>query len=264
MNVSGKEPVGRGGTKTVAESVISFDEVSLGYGKRLVLQGLTFDIQKGECLGVIGPNGAGKTTLLRGVLGLVRPRAGCISAPGTLHYGYVMQRQFLDTLFPFTVADIVRMGRFGRKRAWGRLNRKDREQVEDALEITGLTDLRDALYRELSGGQRQRTLIARALAYEPDVLLLDEPTNDMDVKGENRIMGLVQEIQRRTGGTIVLVSHLLHVVLNYAERIMFLADGEAHLYSIEELVSNDLLSKIYGFPIRVGLSEGKRYLISGE
>ena len=127
-----------------------------------------------------------------------------------------------------------------------------------------LATLQDALYRELSGGQRQRTLIARALAYEPDVLLLDEPTNDMDVKGENRIMGLVQEIQQKTGSTIVLVSHLLHVVLNYAERIMFLADGKAHLYSIEELVSNDLLSRIYGFPIRVGLSGGKRYLISGE
>jgi len=264
VNVSGKGPVRRGGTKTVSESVIRFDEVSLGYGRRLVLQGLTFDVRKGECLGVIGPNGAGKTTLLRGVLGLIRPREGRISASRTLHYGYVMQRQFLDTLFPFTVADIVRMGRFGRKRAWGRLNRKDRQQVGDALEIAGLADLQDVLYRELSGGQRQRTLIARALAYEPDVLLLDEPTNDMDVKGANQIMGLVQEIQRKTGRTIVLVSHLLHVVLNYAERIMFLADGQANLYSIEELVSNDLLSGIYGFPIRVGLSEGKRYLISGE
>ena len=264
MNVCGKEPGRREGTKTVTDSVVSFEEVSLGDGRNLVLRGLTFDVQKGECLGVIGPNGAGKTTLLRGILGLIRPTAGCISAPGTLHYGYVMQRQFLDTLFPFTVADIVRMGRYGGKRAWGRLDRKDRQRVEEALEIAGLADLKDALYRELSGGQRQRTLIARALAFEPDVLLLDEPTNDMDVKGENRIMGLVREIQQKTEGTIVLVSHLLHVVLNYAERIMFLADGKARLYSVEELVSDDLLSRIYGFPIRIGQSEGKRYLVSGE
>jgi zinc/manganese transport system ATP-binding protein len=85
----------------------------------------------------------------------------------------------------------------------------------------------------------------------------------MDVKGENQIMGLVQEIQQKTGVTIVLVSHLLHVVLNYAERLMFLADGKAQLYSIDELVSGDLLTRIYGFPIRVGVSEGKRYLVSG-
>jgi ABC-type cobalamin/Fe3+-siderophores transport system ATPase subunit len=86
----------------------------------------------------------------------------------------------------------------------------------------------------------------------------------MDVKGENQIMGLVQEIQQKMGVTILLVSHLLHVVLNYAERIMFLADGKAQLYTLEALVSKDLLSKIYGFPIRVGVTEGKRYLISGE
>ena len=243
--------------------VVRFDDVSLGYGKDRVLQGLTFDVRQAEFLGIIGPNGAGKTTLLRGILGLINPMAGRISAPGSLRYGYVMQRQFLDTLFPFAVRDVVRMGRLGRKRAWSRLDHEDRQVVGEALEITGLAGVKDRLYRELSGGQKQRTLIARALASQPDILLLDEPTNDMDVKGENQIMGLVQEIQRQRGLTIVLVSHLLHVVLNYAERLMFLADGKGHLYSIDELVSEDLLSKIYGFPVRVGLSHGKRYLVSG-
>ena len=247
----------------MAESSVRFDDVTLGYGKRRVLQGLTFEVKEGEFLGVIGPNGAGKTTLLRGLLGLIRPKGGRISRTGTLRYGYVMQRQFLDTQFPFTVEDVVSMGRFGRKRAWSRLDQGDREEVGEALGITGLADLKDRLYRELSGGQKQRTLIARALASRPEVLVLDEPTNDMDVKGENRIMGLVQEIQQKTGVTIVLVSHLLHVVLNYAERLMFLSDGKAQVYSIDELVSGDLLSRIYGFPIRVGVSEGKRYLISG-
>ncbi len=253
----------RTGAELVAESVIHFDDVTLGYGRHPVLKGLTFDLKEGEYLGVIGPNGAGKTTLLRGILGLIRPKKGRISATGTLQYGYVMQRQFLDTQFPFTVENVVSMGRFGRKRAWSRLDPGDREGIGDALRITGLADLRDRLYRELSGGQKQRTLIARALASEPEVLVLDEPTNDMDAKGENQIMGLVQEIQQKTGVTIVLVSHLLHVVLNYAERLMFLADGKAELYSIDELVSGDVLTRIYGFPIRVGVSNGKRYLISG-
>ena len=101
----------------MAESVVRFEDVSLGYGRRTVLRGLTFDIQEGEFLGVIGPNGAGKTTLLRGVLGLLRPREGSVSSRSSLHFGYVMQRQFLDTLFPFTVEDVVCMGRLGRKRA---------------------------------------------------------------------------------------------------------------------------------------------------
>lgn len=251
------------GTSIMGQTIVRFQDVSLGYGRRLVLEGLTFEIRQGDFLGIIGPNGAGKTTLLRGILGLIEPRAGRISVTDKLQYGYVMQRHFLDTLFPFTVNDVVRMGRLGRKRSWERLDQEDRRQIEEALETSGLTDLRDQLCRELSGGQKQRTLIARALASQPDVLLLDEPTNDMDVKGENLVMGLVQDIQRKTGVTVVLVSHLLHVVLNYAERLLFLADRRASIHSIEELVSKDLLSQMYGFPIRVGESEGKRYLISG-
>jgi len=238
VDVSGKEPVGRGGTKTVAESVISFDEVSLGYGKRLVLQGLTFDIQKGECLGVIGPNGAGKTTLLRGVLGLVRPRAGSISAPGTLHYGYVMQRQFLDTLFPFTVADIVRMGRFGRKRAWARLNRKDREQVEDALEITGLTDLRDALYRELSGGQRQSVAIARAILFNARILIMDEPTAALGPQETEQVGELIHRL-KEDGIGIFLISHDIHDVFDLADRVAVMKNGQMVGYAKTKDVTKD-------------------------
>jgi len=246
------------------DTIVRFHEVTLGYGENVVLEAVNFAIRRGDFLGIIGPNGAGKTTLLRAVLGLIRPMTGRISKAENLRYGYVMQRQNLDTLFPFTVGDIVRMGRLGHKRAWQRTSQEDSALVEEALVVAGIVELEDHLYRELSGGQRQRTLIARALAAQPDVLLLDEPTNDMDAKGENQIMSLIQNIQKNMEVTIVLVSHLLHVVLNYAEKLMFLADGRVHLHPIEELLTTDLLSRIYGFPIRVGQVGGKRYLLAGE
>ena len=247
-----------------SDTIVRFHEVTLAYGKKVVLEAVDFTIQRGDFLGIIGPNGAGKTTLLRAVLGLMRPMAGRISKAENLRYGYVMQRQNLDTLFPFTVSDIVRMGRLGQKHAWQRTNREDNALVERALAVAGIVELGDQLYRELSGGQRQRTLIARALAAQPDVLLLDEPTNDMDAKGENQIMSLIRSIQKNMGVTIVLVSHLLHVVLNYVETLMFLADGRAHLHPIEELLATDLLSRIYGFPIQIGQAGGKKYLLTGE
>jgi ABC-type Mn2+/Zn2+ transport system ATPase subunit len=246
------------------DSIVQFHEVTLGYGRNVVLEALSFEIRRGDFLGIIGPNGAGKTTLLRAILGLIRPMTGRVSKTENLRYGYVMQRQNLDTLFPFTVGDIVRMGRLGHKQAWQRTNPEDAALVEGALTVAGIVDLRDHLYRELSGGQRQRALIARALAAQPDVLLLDEPTNDMDAKGENQIMGLIQNIQRNMEVTIVLVSHLLHVVLNYVEKLMLLADGRVHLHVIDEFLTTDLLSTIYGFPIRIGQDGGKRYLLVGE
>jgi len=244
--------------------IVEFCGARLGYGRNVVLGDVSFRIHRGDFLGIIGPNGAGKTTILRAIVGLIRPLTGRVLTSEGLRYGYVMQRQSLDTLFPFTVADVVRMGRLGQSRGWGRITREDAASIEQALAVAGIHGLRNHLYRELSRGQRQRTLIARALAAQPDVLLLDEPTNDMDAAGENQIMGLVQEVQRDTHVTIVLVSHLLHVVLNYAERLLFLTGGRAYLHSVEELVSNDLLSTIYGFPIRVGESGGKKYLLAGE
>ena len=175
-----------------------------------------------------------------------------------------MQRHALDTLFPFTTEEIVYMGRFGRRRPWKRMEAQDRRIVDEALEITGTLAHRTRLYRELSGGQRQRVLMARALAFQPDVMLLDEPTNDMDVRGETRIMELVRRIKENLGVSIVLVSHHLHVVLSYSERIIFLAEGKALIHTPEELMHNDLLAKIYGLPLEICPCAGKKYLIAGE
>jgi len=235
----------------VREPLIRFRSVALGYGKRTVLEDVNLDILRGEFLGVIGPNGAGKTTLLRSILGLLRPRAGKIEAPEGFRTGYVMQRQQLDTRFPFTVEEIVRMGG------------KDARLVSEGLEITGTAPLRGRLYRDLSGGQKQRVLLARALAGAPDVLILDEPTNDMDIQGEHQVMTLLRELQRSRGVTVILVSHLLHVVLNFTDRIAFLVQGRAHVHTVDELASGDLLAGMYGLPVEVGTSRGKRYLITG-
>jgi ABC-type Mn2+/Zn2+ transport system ATPase subunit len=245
-------------------TIVEFHEVTLGYGRNVVLDSISFEIRRGDFLGIIGPNGAGKTTLLKAVLGLILPLAGHIYRAENLRYGYVMQRQNLDTLFPFTAGDIVRMGRLGHQRAWKRTNHEDSKLIDEALVVAGIMDVKDQLYRELSGGQRQRALIARALAAQPDVLLLDEPTNDMDAKGENQIMGLIRDIQKNMDVTIVLVSHLLHVVLNYVEKLMLLTDGRVHVHPIEEFLATDLLSTIYGFPLKVGQDRGKRYLLVGE
>jgi len=246
------------------EPVLSFRNASLGYGNKVVLEDLSVEIRKGDFVGVIGSNGSGKTTLLRAILGLVRPSAGSVTVRRGLRYGYVAQRQYVDTLFPFRVIDVVRMGRAGQTRPWSRLRPKDEMIIEESLEVAGIAGLKAILYRDLSGGQKQRVLIARALAADPDILLLDEPTNDMDVKGEHQVLELFQELRRKKHATIILVSHLLHVVLNYADTIVFLAGGTAHVHALEEIVRDDLLSKIYDVPVRIGRSGKKRYVVAGD
>jgi len=246
----------------LGKTLISFKNVTLGYGRRVVLEGLNFDIEEMDFLGVIGPNGSGKTTLLRGITGRLKPLEGSITIARKLKIGYVIQRQFLDSIFPLSVEEVVRMGRYAHTGVGGRLTREDQRIVDECLEIVGLGHLADMPFRSLSGGQKQRILIARALAFEPEVMLLDEPTNDLDIAGENRIMDLIHEVHHEKGITVIMVSHLLHVVLNHVEKLLFIQDRSAALHSMDRVTKDDFISKLYGSRVRVGEVDGKKVIIS--
>jgi ABC-type Mn2+/Zn2+ transport system ATPase subunit len=244
-------------------TAVAFDGVSLGYGRTPVLSDLTFSIDEGDFLGIIGPNGSGKTTILRAILRVVEPVRGSIRIREGLRFGYVMQRQSLDEIFPLSVEDIVSMGRLGRVGGWRRLRRPDFATIDEALSITGMRDLRRERYRDLSGGQKQRVLVARALAFEPDVLLLDEPTNDLDIQGEDQVVKLIREIHRSLGITIVLVSHMLNVVFGCVERVLFLKERRMRIHDRREALRPGLLSEIYGIPLRVEELDGRAVIVPG-
>ncbi len=243
-------------------TAVEFRDVSLGYGHLRVLSKLTFSIEEGDFLGIIGPNGSGKTTILRAILGVVKPSQGTVTVRRGLKFGYVMQRQSLDEVFPLTVLDVVSMGRLGKVGVLRRFSRQDWDRIDGALSITGISDLRGKSYRDLSGGQKQRVLVARALAFEPDVLLLDEPTNDLDIQGEDQVMSLIRDIHLSMGITIVLVSHLLDVVFNYVHRVMFLKDRRMRIYGREEAFRAQLLTEIYETPVSVGNINGRIVVVS--
>jgi ABC-type Mn2+/Zn2+ transport system ATPase subunit len=172
-----------------------------------------------------------------------------------------MQRQALDEIFPLSVWDIVSMGRLGRVGPMRRLGEDDFVKIDGALSITGMEDLRRERYRDLSGGQKQRVLVARALAFEPDVLLLDEPTNDLDVQGEEQVVRLIREIHRSMGITIVLVSHVLNMVFSCVERVLFLKERRMRIHDRREALRPELLSEIYGVPLRVEIVDGRPVIV---
>ncbi len=259
----GKKQKEKNLSKTANQSLINFKGVYLGYGKKCILEDLNFDIHSNDFLGIIGPNGSGKTTLLRGILGLMKPVSGTItSKTDHIKFGYVIQRQFVDEVFPLTAREIVSMGRYRNIKLGRRLSKEDWEYVNHALEIAGINSIAQQTYRSLSGGQKQRVLIARALASEADILILDEPTNDMDIKGETQIMELIKKIHSERNVTVVIVSHLLHNIINYVKRLAFITKGKFYIHPIQEAIKDKYLSEVFDSHVKVGEVSGKKVVIS--
>ena len=242
--------------------LVRFDGVALGYGRHRVLSGLSFGVAEGDFLGLVGPNGAGKTTVLRAILGTLAPLEGAVSRAPSLRFGYVPQRDQVDYNFPLKVLDVVLMGRYDRVGLARRPSAADRERAMAALEHVGIPELASRPLKDLSGGQKQRTLIARALVGEPNVLVLDEPTNGMDLVSTTQILGLVRELHERDGLTVIMVSHALNEVANYVERLALVVGGGFRIGSVDEIMTEPVLSEMYGIPVEVDSFGGHRIVLA--
>ncbi len=242
------------------DPLVRLDGASLGYGGRALIDGVSVAVEPGDFLAVVGPNGGGKTTLLRTLLGLLAPVRGRRSAVSPLAVGYVPQRDHVDPLWPLTAGDVVSMGRVPGAGPFRALRGDDREAARRALGRVGLGDLWSRPFRTLSGGQRQRTLIARALAAGPRLLALDEPTNGMDPGAELSAMDLLRELHGGGGIAVVMISHRLEAVANYARRLAFV-DKDQGLWEVgtlDEMLRPAELSRLYGRDVVVREEGGRR------
>lgn len=231
-------------------NLLTLNHLTVGYGHHPIVKDIQLSIDQGDFLGVMGPNGTGKTTLLKTLLGLLKPLSGSIdrsdAAQGDSLFGYVPQRESLDTHFPLTALEVALMGRFGRLGPFRRPKSADMVLAVSCLQRTGMDALAGRQFRTLSGGQKQRVLIARALASEPRILLLDEPTNGMDMISERAIMELLLQLQREKNTTIVFVTHLMATIERYARRVALItSDGALLVGEKSKMLSADVLSKAY-------------------
>jgi len=232
-----------------------------GAGERpFEIRELTFEVEPGEILGVIGPNASGKTTLVRLASGLLAPAAGRIALEGTplaaLGRAAVATRvavvpQDVPRGFPYTVEELVLMGRF--PHAPGRFfeTHEDRRVAEEAMAMTGVEGLKAEPLERLSGGERQRVLLARALAQRPRLLVLDEPTAHLDLRHQVECVRLLRRLNR-DGLTAVLVTHDLGLAGEVCDRILLLEAGRAvGLGPPEAVLDAALLESVYGCPVEV-------------
>jgi zinc transport system ATP-binding protein len=211
---------------------IELTGVSITLGDCIVLDDITWGVEPGRFVAIIGPNGAGKTTCLKVIMGLIPPTKGTVQLFGlppaqairqSAMVGYVPQRSIHDRTIPFSVLDVVLMGRVGTRGPLHWFSRQDREQAMESLRRLELLHLKDRPVGELSGGQLQRALIARALACgSPRLLVLDEPTIGVDIPHQLSLYEILKHLQQDLGLTILVVSHDLAMISRYADEMVCL------------------------------------------
>ncbi|NEW42907.1 ABC transporter ATP-binding protein [Nocardia cyriacigeorgica] len=240
---------------------LAADGVTLGYGERVIVDGLSLDIAPGVITTVIGPNGCGKSTLLRSLGRLLKPSNGqvlldgkAISSMKTKDVARIVGMLPQTPVAPegLTVADLVSRGRHPHQSWIRQWSATDESEVLAALEQTGIADLADRALDELSGGQRQRAWISMALAQGTDILLLDEPTTYLDLAHSLEVLDLVDQLHDELGRTVVMVLHDLNLAIRYSDQLIVMRDGRIIATGAPaDIIDAELLREVFGLEATV-------------
>ena len=221
--------------------LLQVKNLSFSYDSSVVLGPLSFELKKGESLGVIGPNGGGKSTLLNILAGLLTGFKGIVSFGGRVHprtgeVAYLPQRKAQQLLFPLTCREFISLGKI--HSGQGILS------TDEALEFVGLTPKGGEAMDRLSGGEQQKAYLARTLVQGPLLFLLDEPTSGLDSEGQDHLAGLVKKITKEFRRTAVIVDHNIGRVLRHCDNILCLNKG-LHWHDRKDILTKDILKDIY-------------------
>ncbi|MDR0990162.1 MAG: ABC transporter ATP-binding protein [Propionibacteriaceae bacterium] len=240
--------------------------ISVRYGHTVLLDQVDLEVAAGDWYMIIGPNGAGKSTLLN-VLAQWAPYRGTVECDGVdlarlrpalraQRIGLLSQSHRLD--YAFSVAEVVRLGRYAHRRGrfqWaGSQAEPETDLCDQAVALTGLTDLLDHSVLTLSGGELQRVFLAQALAQDPDILLLDEPTNHLDLIHQQQIFQVLRSWVAQPGKAIVSVIHDLSLARAYGSHAVLLDRGQTVASGhLNEVVQPELINRVYGLDVRAWL-----------
>jgi zinc/manganese transport system ATP-binding protein len=225
--------------------------------------------EEGSFVAILGPNGSGKTSLLRVVIGLAELQAGHVevlgSPPrrGNPAIGYVPQQQSFDRDLPLRGRDLVRLGLDGHRWGTGRPDRNATRRVDEAIRAVEADAYAGAQVGRLSGGEQQRLRIAQALVGDPRLLLCDEPLAHLDLRYQREITGLVGGWQRRTGRTVLFVTHDVNPVLPVVDRVLFVVGGRWAAGTPDQVLTSERLSALYDAHVDVLRVHG-RVVVVGD
>lgn len=224
-----------------------------------VLKGVEFKASPGEVTTILGPNGSGKTTLFKCILGIWRPEEGDVLLNGRsirtlkraeIAKGVAVVPQDHEPPFPYSVFDVILMGRTAHVGLFASPSQRDKEVAHKAMNTIGIKDMAERPYTRISGGERQLVLIARCLAQEASVMLLDEPTAHLDFKNQIMVLTKVRSIAKERGLTLMMTLHDPNLALLYSDQVLLLNDGSLIAKGEpKEVITKENLMRVYGLEV---------------
>lgn len=253
--------------------ILQCEDVSFAYGALEAVSEVSLTVKAGEVFGLLGQNGSGKSTLVRLMSGVAKPRTGQVVFAGRAlptyerealarHVAVVPQEPRLE--LPFSVLEVVLMGRSPYLKRFGFEQAHDLAIARQAMERTGVSALAHREIHELSGGERQRVILARALAQEPELLLLDEPTAFLDIKHQVEVYDLLKRLSRQQGLTVVAILHDLNLAALYCDRLALLKAGKVFACGTpEQVLTYTNIKAVYDTEVYIGLNDitGKVHIL---
>lgn len=243
-------------------AVLDVRSASLNFGERAIWENLSFSVAPGEFIAVIGANGSGKSMLLKSILGQQRLTSGEIrfqdepAAHGNTRIGYVPQHRAIDSGLPLKVVDAVRFGLDGHSYGLPLPSKAKRELAMQALESVDALQLAQSPVGLLSGGEMQRVRVAQALISKPSLILADEPLSALDLNHQQVVSELIAN-QRDRGSAVLFVTHDVNPIIDYVDRVLYLAQGKHSIGTADEVLRSEVLSELYGAQIDVVRSQGR-------
>jgi zinc/manganese transport system ATP-binding protein len=260
------------------DTAVALHDAKITLGGRSLLERVDLTVGRGEFMAVLGPNGAGKSTLMRAILGLVPLSGGTATVLGRApsqarsRIGYLPQRHGFDSSLRIRGVDLVQLGLDGTR--WGvpvpitagarARRRAERSRLDELIALVDASRYARRPVGQLSGGEQQRLLIAQALVRNPEILILDEPLDGLDLPNQDAVAALLSRICTERNVAVLLVAHDVNPLLGYLDRVLYLAGGRALAGPVDEVITAENLSRLYGAPIEVLHTSDGRLVVIGH
>lgn len=233
--------------------------------------GFSVNFKKGDFVSILGPNGSGKTSLMYLINGTLLPDNGKILINGKnikkikrINLAKIISflPQFLPDTIPFTVFEIVLMGRFPHKKVFESYTEKDIEIVNKYIEFLDLVELKDKYFSNLSGGEKRRVMLAQSLVQETEVIFLDEPDSFLDINHKIEVYSFLEKLNKELGKTIIVISHDLNLALKYSKKILILNKGKLVLYGpTVSSIKKEIIDSIFNTDIKILNIDGNPVIV---